>query len=152
MIDFTTGVAFLLASMYGGGATTAVATASQGFSNVNTDASAKKSTIILQDRKAVEKYLREQYADTPILVEIARCESEFSQFDKDGNVVRGIVNKADVGVMQINEKYHADAAEALGLNLHTIEGNVAYAKYLYSKEGSTPWKYSSKCWNKKNVS
>lgn len=146
MIEFTTGVAFLLSSMYGSGASTAVANASQADTVAST--TEKAPIVDVQDRKSIENYLRVQYADTPILVEIARCESTFSQFDKDGNVVRGRVNNQDVGVMQINEKYHADRAQELGLDIHTIEGNVAYAKYLYEQEGAAPWKSSSKCWNK----
>ncbi len=145
MIEFTTGVVFLLSSMYGStGASTAVATAVDA--NIPME---KVPVIVLQDRKSVEKYLREQYADTPILVEIARCESTFSQFDKNGKVIRGRVNSKDVGVMQINEKYHLETAQNLGHDLHTIEGNVAYAKYLYEKQGAQPWKASAVCWSKK---
>jgi hypothetical protein len=142
MIELTTGVVFLLSSMYGSN-TAAVATALQADTSSSTE---KASVVVLQDRKAVEKYLREQYADTPILVEIARCESTFAQFDKNGNVVRGRVNNKDVGVMQINEQYHLETAVTLGYNLHTIEGNVAYAKHLYEQEGVRPWKSSAKCW------
>ena len=145
MIEITTGVAFLLSSMYGHSASTAVAIASQADMGALTE---KTSTIVFHDREAVEKYLREQYADTPILVKFARCESTFSQFDKNGEVIRGRVNRADVGVMQINEKYHAEKAEELGFDIHTIEGNVSYAKYLYEKQGSAPWNASSKCWRK----
>ena len=147
MIELTTGVVFLLSSMYGTSASTAVATALQTDMDIP-----KEEVVVLQDRKAVLKYLREQYADTPILIEIARCESTFSQFDKNGDVVRGKVNNKDVGVMQINEKYHLDKAIELGYDLHTIEGNVSYAKYLYERQGAAPWKSSAKCWAGKKVS
>ncbi len=146
MIEFTTGVAFLMTSMYGTGAT-GVATASQAPAT-NAVSTGKVETLVLQDRKAVEKYLREQYSDTPILLEIARCESELRQFNSNGNVLRGRVDRDDIGVMQINERYHADTAKVLGYNIHTIEGNVSYAKYLYEKEGAKPWKASQKCWIK----
>lgn len=145
MIEFTTGVVFLLSSMYGAPTTDAVATALRADLSSSTE---KVKVIVVQDRKEVEKYLREQYADTPILVDIARCESTFAHVDKDGKLVRGRVNPLDVGVMQINEKYHLEAAAALGYDLHTIEGNVAYAKHLYKEEGAAPWKASSKCWSK----
>ncbi len=146
MIEITTGIAFLLSSMYGSGNTITVATVSQSGVDSST---VKVETVNLQDRKSVEKYLREQYSDTPILVDIARCESTFSQVDKEGKVIRGRVNSADVGVMQINEKYHSVKAVELGYDLHTIDGNIAYAKYLYEKFGAQPWKASSKCWSKK---
>ena len=41
-----------------------------------------------------------------------------------------------------------EVAEKLGLNLKTLRGNMAYAKYLYEKEGVAPWKSSSSCWDK----
>lgn len=128
--------------MYGAPSAATVATAIQPESPT----SESVKSAVLQDRKLVEKYLREEYADTPILVEIARCESTFSQFDKNGNVVRGIVNSADVGVMQINEKYHLETAKKMGIDLYTIEGNVKYAKHLYKEQGAAPWKASQKCW------
>ena len=56
-----------------------------------------------------------------------------------------------MGVMQINERYHLLTAEKLGYNIHTLEGNVGYAKYLYEKFGSDPWSASSKCWKGKVV-
>lgn len=99
------------------------------------------------DPKEVEAYLRKEFADTPILVDIARCESTFRQFHRDGTVVRGRVDNADTGVMQINLRYHGETAQKMGLNLNTIEGNTAYGKYLYNKSGSAPWSASEKCWS-----
>lgn len=99
-----------------------------------------------------ESYVRSYFSDTPILAEVAKCESTFRQFGKDGKPIRGKVNKGDIGVMQINEYYHRDEAEGLGLDIDTLHGNVAYAKHLYETEGLKPWKASSKCWNKAIVS
>lgn len=113
---------------------------------VETTASNDVIAADTNDPKAMEAYLRKEYIDAPILIEIARCESEFRQFDKNGDVVRGIVNSADIGVMQINEKYHDKTAKILGYDLHTIAGNVAYAKHLYEEQGSKPWSASQKCW------
>jgi len=45
------------------------------------------------DSKILESYVAKQYADEPILVDIARCESTFRQFDPNGNVMRGKANK-----------------------------------------------------------
>ena len=95
----------------------------------------------------IARYIKEYFTKAPILAEVARCESTYRQFGLDGGVLRGLVNPADVGVMQINEGYHSRKASELGLDLHTLEGNVAYAKYLYEKEGVQPWKSSAKCWN-----
>ncbi len=101
--------------------------------------------------QTVEQYVREYFAEDPIMIEIARCESRFKQFDKDGSIHRGVVNDLDLGVMQVNEIYHGTTAKKLGLDLYTIQGNVAYAKYLYDKEGTQQWISSSPCWSKSKV-
>lgn len=88
------------------------------------------------------------FSDIPILAEVARCESEFRQFETNGQVLRGRVNGQDVGVMQINEHYHLATSQKLGLDIHTLEGNMAYARFLYENEGTRPWNYSSACWSK----
>jgi hypothetical protein len=149
MIELTTGIAFLLSSMYGTGAITGDTLDVQPLS---ANLEGNKAQIITAVKGAeLEKYLKENFADTPILVEIARCESELRQFDKNGKIIRGKVDNADVGVMQINERYHLENAKKLGYDIYTVEGNVAYAKYLYEKYGSEPWKASSPCWGKTAV-
>lgn len=80
------------------------------------------------------------------MVNIAECESHFRHFGEDGGVLRGDVDRRDVGVMQINEYFHGKRAEKLGLDLETLAGNLAYARDLYEREGTTPWLASSKCW------
>lgn len=97
----------------------------------------------------LEMYVRQYFKDEPLLAEISRCESTFKHYDKEGNLVQGIVNSDDIGVMQINTYYHSDTAEKLGYDLHTVDGNLAYAKYLYEKYGPQPWSASSPCWGKK---
>ncbi len=94
----------------------------------------------------VEQYVRIYFSDIPELAEVARCESHFRHYDKEGNVLRGKENRRDVGVMQINEDYHLDTALEKEINLYTLEGNLEYARALYEKMGLEPWKYSKKCW------
>ena len=96
----------------------------------------------------VELEVRDYFEDTPILAEIAKCESQFTHVGKNGEIIRGMVNKSDIGVMQINTYYHAKEAKKAGLELKTLQGNMDYAKLLYEKEGSAPWKSSSHCWGK----
>lgn len=93
----------------------------------------------------LEQYVRGFFADNPVLADIARCESRFRQFDAHG-VLRGEYDRGDVGVMQINERYHDERAKKLGFDIKTLDGNLAYAKWLYDKEGLAPWKSSGKCW------
>ena len=98
--------------------------------------------------QTVEERVREYFADTPILADIAGCESHFRQFGPDGRVVRGEINHGDIGVMQINEYYHADEAKKLGLDLTSLQDNMEFARILYNKEGVAPWQSSSACWQK----
>ncbi len=96
----------------------------------------------------VEADVRAYFKDTPLLAEIARCESRFRHLGDNGEILRGKVNKSDVGVMQINKYYHDDEALKLGFNLNTLQGNMAFAQWLYDKKGSAPWQSSSGCWQK----
>ena len=100
----------------------------------------------ITDPKNVEKFVNDYFADIPVLAKIAKCESRYRQFNSEGEVLRGKQNRYDRGVMQINVLYHAQTAEELGLDIHNIDDNVAYARYLYEKEGAKPWMSSSKCW------
>ena len=59
------------------------------------------------------------------------------------------MNDQDIGVMQINERYHYDEAKKLGFDIYTLKGNMDFAKHLYLKEGIKPWKSSSPCWAQK---
>lgn len=98
--------------------------------------------------KNLESYVRNFYKDTPILAEVARCESHFTQFTASGRVLRGIAVKSDVGIMQINEVYHLKEAKALGMDIYSLDGNLAFGKYLYEKNGARDWLASSPCWGK----
>ena len=113
---------------------------------VDTSANTQGQTAV-EKPVTLENYVRGYFAETPILAEIAKCESRFRQVDKTGKILRGEVNHSDVGLLQINEAYHSEKALKLGLDLETINGNLAYAKYLYDKEGTKPWNASAGCWS-----
>lgn len=138
MIELTSAIVLLVSSLYGP-ANTALAQDVAGSDNTETK---------VEKPITLEKYIQEYFAETPVLAKISKCESHYRQFDSDGQVLRGKVSPDDVGLMQINEHFHGAKALKMGLDLETIEGNLAYAKYLYEKEGTTPWNASSKCWNK----
>jgi hypothetical protein len=99
----------------------------------------------------VETEVREYFADIPLMAEISYCESRFRQFENDGSVFRGKVNDRDVGAMQINEYYHLARAKKLGYDLHTLKGNMQYARLLYKEQGAQPWVSSSPCWKKSEI-
>lgn len=95
--------------------------------------------------QTTEQYVRSYFADIPVMIDISRCESKFRQFGPNGKVLRGD-NPDDFGIMQINQHYHRAEAEAMNLDINTIEGNVAFARFLYEREGTMPWLSSSRCW------
>jgi hypothetical protein len=138
MIEITTAIIFLVSSMYG---PANMAIAQDIPSN-------EQDKVVVSNPITLESYVRAYFAETPVLAEIAKCESRFRQVDKDGQVLRGEVNKSDLGLMQVNEYYHGQKADDLGFDLTTVNGNLAYAEYLYGKEGTKPWSASEKCWNK----
>jgi len=147
MIEITTSLLFLVSSLYGGVSGASV----DGALGTKADTTQKQEyseSIKTDNPITFEQYVREYFSDDPILAEIAKCESTFRQYSSSGEVIKGRVNKSDVGVMQINKYYHLKSAEKLGYDLHTIEGNMAYAKALYEREGTKPWNSSSKCWGK----
>jgi len=143
LFELTSGFLMFSSAIFGQGAGQAQTTASVVD---NQDMTAAKF-INYTNREQVSRYVKEYFADTPVLAEIARCESTYRQVGSNGEVIRGNVNRYDVGIMQINELYHGKKASELGYDLHTLDGNLSYAKYLYEKEGVKPWFSSSKCWH-----
>ncbi len=94
-----------------------------------------------------ETIVRTYFSDIPVMIQIARCESTFRHTLSDGSVLRGRVDPADTGVMQINLRYHGTQAERLGLELTDIYDNMAYARDLYKRQGTQPWSASAPCWS-----
>jgi hypothetical protein len=82
---------------------------------------------------------------TPIMVAIARCESGFRHFDKDGNLVRS--ETKDSGLFQINDIWEEDAKE-LGLDYKgNVHDNILMAKYILNKQGLNAWTtYKNNCY------
>ena len=96
----------------------------------------------------VEAAVRSYFSDIPVMAEVARCESTFRHTLPDGTLLRGKVDSRDVGVMQINTGFHAATAKKLGLDLTNFNDNMAYARYLYEKQGTQPWSASAPCWSR----
>jgi len=104
--------------------------------------------LAADDYEQTEKIVRTYFRDIPVMIQVARCESTFRHSLTDGSVLKGRVDPADTGVMQINKRYHLKQAQALGLNLDDIYDNMAYARYLYDNQGTQPWSASSPCWGR----
>jgi hypothetical protein len=101
--------------------------------------------------QATEAAMQEYFADTPVMIEIARCESKLRQYTDSGNVLRGGAGDQMVGVFQFFDRYHEDAAAELGHDISTREGNLAYARHVYTDQGTDPWNSSRDCWETSNA-
>jgi hypothetical protein len=100
-----------------------------------------------------EQYVREVFADVPVMIEVAKCESHLKHFDENRKVIKNRSGSSAVGVFQIMASIHAEDAKNMGHDIMTIEGNVDYARHLYETSGTKPWeadKSSSACWGKTN--
>jgi len=98
--------------------------------------------------KNTEEVVRSYFSDVPVMIQIARCESQFRHTLADGSILQGEVDPADTGVMQINKRYHGKTATELGLDLSNLYDNMAYARSLYERKGTKPWSASAPCWSR----
>ena len=117
-------------------------------------AMAQASIPVMPVAQSVEEYVREYFADEPVMIEIARCESRFRQFDKNGQVLKNGEGSSAVGIFQIMSSIHDSYADKLGIDIYTMQGNAAYARYLYDTQGTKPWEADLKskgCWGKTEV-
>ena len=89
----------------------------------------------------IERKILEAFPDAPIMVEVARCESQL-----DPLADRGSLN-VDVGLFQINQ-VHLTTLNKLGLDRRNIDDNITYARILYDATGLDAWYMSRDCWAK----
>lgn len=113
---------------------------------VSTDQAAYAA--IIDNPDTLGEYVREYFADAPVMADIAWCESRMRHINKDGTIFRGTVDRDDIGVMQINTRYHLAEAKEMGIDIYSLSGNLAYARHIYEKQGLKPWYSSSPCWSK----
>ncbi len=100
--------------------------------------------------QTVEEYVRSAFADAPIMIEIAKCESQFRQYDNKGDVLKNSSGSSATGVFQIIPRWHQKAIDQLDIDVNTLEGNVTLARYIYETQGTKPWeadKASVGCWS-----
>ncbi len=104
---------------------------------------------ILPTSAEVKLAVEKEFGIGSVMSMIAKCESVgYRQYDESGNVLRGKINPDDIGVFQINTYYHLESSKKMGLDIFTLQGNIAYAKYLYDTQGTRPWNWSKGCWGK----
>lgn len=99
----------------------------------------------------VEREVREYFSDIPIMIAITECESTFRQFDKDGRPLKNKSGSSATGALQIMASVHQESAMEMGYDIRTLEGNLAYGRYLHDKNGTRDWKATQNCWESKTV-
>ena len=109
------------------------------------------NTVVIEETATsasldTERIVRSYFRDIPVMIQIVCCESTFRHTLEDGSVLKGVVDPADTGVMQINKRYHEKTAATMKLNLDDIYHNMAYARHLYETQGTRPWNASAPCW------
>jgi hypothetical protein len=86
---------------------------------------------------------------------IGDCESPGEpggkQFNADGSVVRGTVDRDDVGALQTNTRLHADLIKEIGIDpTKSKEDNYRFGRVLVEKfHGYGPWFKTQNCWGPK---
>jgi hypothetical protein len=127
-------------------------------SRIVTEVAIEKAKATQEDKvqvnfvpKSEEEIVKAYFQDIPLLVKVAQCESNFRHTYNNGEILRGVANSQDIGIMQINERFHLERANKLDLDIYTIDGNLEYARFLYGKEGAKPWSASRKCWSSREA-
>ncbi|PSO45689.1 MAG: hypothetical protein BRC25_01295, partial [Parcubacteria group bacterium SW_6_46_9] len=103
-----------------------------------------KETVYSQSD--IRKLVQNEFGENHPMVDVARCESSFRQYEQDGDVLRNPESDA-IGIFQILEGLHERPADELGFDIFTTEGNIGYARKLYDSFGLQPWSPSSLCWD-----
>src|SRR5665811_455336 len=99
MMELITTSFFVFSSIYGGptGATVANNQAtSTATSMIGVEAT---TTAHIPTNEGIEAQAKAYFKNTPILADIAFCESTYRQYDTNGKPLKGMVNKGDIGVM-----------------------------------------------------
>lgn len=86
------------------------------------------------------------YAEFSLLRSIAKCESNWRQYRRDGSVVE---SNGNVGLAQINRIAHEGTYTKMNIDPENPYDNLKFMVYLYKRDGVAPWfAWSGHCWNK----
>lgn len=112
------------------------ATSTQTLPNDEVYLAYQKGNTPEEKLKVVEEILK-VFPDAPIMVEVARCESNLNPAaDRKG---------IDGGLFQINQ-IHLPKLNELGLDRYDLQDNLTYARLLFDQAGLQPWYMSEHCW------
>lgn len=125
---------------------------SRGLLQPKSDNDSKTNEVkVVGGVEQIRDLVADEFGEDHTMMDVARCESSFRQFDGSGEALRNPRSGA-VGVFQILEGLHEEPAEKLGIDIFTAEGNIAYARKLYDSFGLSPWSPSSLCWDDGSLS
>lgn len=97
-------------------------------------------TVAFAQSPTPQEYLT-LHAAPAVMIAIAQAESGGQQFNSKGNLLCDGITGTHCGIFQIGE-IHRKEAEKLGYDIDTERGNIAFALWLYKKNGTRDW-YSS---------
>ena len=86
--------------------------------------------------------------DEDLARKILNCESGLTHKTKDN------INKdgsKDIGIGQINEKYHGKEMKKAGLNIRDETDNLVYSFYLMGRNNLRDYSASKSCWAKQSI-
>lgn len=83
--------------------------------------------------QGIEELVIRTFPDDHRMLPVAECESNLRQFNTDGSVLMGGGGGNYIGIFQIGIQW-VDLASSMEMDVYTIEGNVAFARWLYNSE------------------
>ncbi len=99
------------------------------------------NTNLIKEQNAMAEEIAGSRDTARVLQAIIQCESGFDPKALNKNSKHSL----DIGLFQINTRWHQATAKKMGLNIYDTADNVKYGLYLFEKEGIHPWKASKKC-------
>jgi hypothetical protein len=123
MIELTTSALVLFSLFYGGGTANVKPVDSQvaTVKIISVDRNIDNEVALVAPNtrnRSVEGDVREYFADTPILIEVAKCESDFRHLEKDGErkefiLIRGWGNLTGTGSYNLDGEYAGKIQDTL---------------------------------------
>jgi hypothetical protein len=107
--------------------------------------------VTQKEEVEVKRMVQDEFSDAPAMIRVAACESRYRQFKDDGSLLYNLQGSSAVGVFQIMESIHYDNAVELGYDIHSVEGNIGYARHLYDTDGIGHWNASRHCWQTNKI-
>lgn len=100
----------------------------------------------LADSSSIKQTIIAFFPNAPIMVQVAKCESELRHRTKSGALLPNQGGGSARGTFQVLMRIHAPEMRKMGLNPDNDRDYMVYVKHLYDTFGLTPWQPSRHCW------